>query len=182
MKEKEELLLQNLTDEDIFRGYRQIIEINSEYYATYIIELMNYAIKKSRLIIFKDRLRLILNLLVYKYNIFLYPEYKNEELEDEFRAVYHFIKDFKNFQREFSTLLGKDIYTPEEAADLYLYYFTLLTIYNNIFDKFEDELKKDNMANMRFNLYLPYNATISDDIKTFQGVTKMVRKLKKEDN
>jgi len=180
MKEADEIKIKQITDEDILGAYNQILEFNTKSYAEYIMELMIDSEKKIKMIYYKDKLKLIVNFIMYKYYSFMDNDRKSEELEEIFKIVKLFLKDFQNMLKEFSWLFNNGIYTPEEVADIYLYYFTLLTIHNNIFDIFDNELKRESIESLAISVIMPMDKTIDENIKNFDEVLKMVRKFKKE--
>jgi len=182
MKEKHEAIIKKFADAELLDAYNSLLQMNANA-AKGVLDIVIYAIKKSKTILFKDKLRIIANFLAYKYYSFLDSSRKNEDMDNMFKNVKTFLKDFKATLSNFSELLEAKEYTEMEVYDLYLYYFTLLTIHNNIFDGFDAELRRESLeSSSSIMIDIPYDGTIEENINDFKEVSELIRELKKEDN
>lgn len=182
MKETDFDYIKKVTDDDILEAYQDIININKKSHADFTLGIILSAINKCENIYYKDKWHVLINFIAYKYHSFLDESCKDEDLDDAFKNIKAFLKQFRSMLKEFKDIIYSNTYKPEEVAELYLYYFTLLTIHNRIIVTFDKELEKASLKTLDFSVDFPIEKSMEENIKDYDGVFKIVRELKKGDN
>ena len=180
MKEAEKEFIKSFISRETLEMYEGILEVDCSSYAEFIADGMLYSFEKSRKVFLKDKIGIMLNNIIYYFNCLLNVERKDKDFESIFRLTKQFIKDFQMLLKDFKNIILTEENTPELIADLYLYYFAILDIYNCVFSVFDAELKHEELKARDIRVFIPNDKTLEENLSDFETISKFIRALKKD--
>ena len=178
MSNDDKLKIEEFITEESFKTHESIIEEDSELYAQYIAEGLIFSLKKSEPQFRKDKIIVLLNSLIYKFNCSLCPTRKDVRFESHFDLTISFIADFKNILKEIEAILSSNSTNSELVADIYLYYLALANIYSSFFSRFTDSLKQEELEARKISSLPRSDKSLENNIEDFEIIQKLIRELK----